>query len=64
MIGCYIDKDSWLYLVDILECELFEYIFFILDKVGVFEDVDIIDMLNWEFDFGIEVFGEFYYFLE
>lgn len=62
MIGCYIDKVSWLYLVDILECELFEDIFFILDKVRVFEDVDIIDMLNVEFDFGIDVCEEFYYF--
>lgn len=60
LIGCYIDNESWLYLVVILECKFFDSIFFVLDNVGVFYDVEVDNILYLEFDFGLEVFEEFY----
>ena len=64
LTGCYIDKDSWLYLADILECESPEYISSTLDKAGVSEDVDTTDTPNREPDLGTEVPGEFHHLLE
>lgn len=63
LTGCYIDKESWLHLADILECKSPDDISSTLDNAGVSEDVEAGDTPSLEPELGSEVPEEFHYLL-
>ncbi|XP_022808645.1 sacsin-like [Stylophora pistillata] len=63
LTGCYIDKESWLHLARILECESPEHISLILDDTGVSEDVEAADTQSSYPVLGTEVPEEFHHLL-
>ena len=63
LTGCYIDKDSWLYLSAILECRNPQDISSTLDSAGVTEDVEAGETPQLEPELGSEIPEELHYLL-